>query len=113
MRRGITCVDVTIPVAYACDKSSLEFHAGFPKSKLFGFFDPCPEREKVLVIFYRSGGRWLKVQLGDTEGCKLPGGIGSRLSTTTRSGRRGKVLDEADAIVQRVLEPSLREYRDC
>ena len=113
VRRGITCVDVTIPVAYACDKSSLEFHAGFPKSKLFGFFDPCPEREKVLVIFYRSGGRWLKVQLGDTEGCKLPGGIGSRLSTTTRSGRRGKVLDEADAIVQRVLEPSLREYRDC
>jgi DnaJ family protein C protein 11 len=102
VQRGITCVDVTIPVAYACDKSSLEFHAGFPKSKLFGFFDPCPGREKVLVIFYRSAGRWLRVQLADTEGCRLPGG-----------GRgRGMVLDAADAIVQMVLEPSLREYLD-
>lgn len=112
VRRGITCVDVTIPVAYACDKSSLEFHAGFPKSKLFGFFDPCPGREKVLVIFYRSAGCWLKVQLADTEGCKLPVGGGSSVPGTSGRRGRGKVLDAADAIVKMVLEPSLREYLD-
>lgn len=108
VRRGITCIDVTVPVAYACEKSSLEFHAGFSKSKLFGFFDPCPGQEKLLVIYYISGGLWLKVQLGDTEGCKLPGG------STTASGRRfrGKVLDAGDVIVQRVLEPSLRQFLD-
>lgn len=82
--RGITVVDVTVPVQYLCEKSVVEFYKGFSKSKLFGFCDVCPGVEKMLVMFTWSAGNWYKVELGDSEGARVVSGVGKRLGATDR-----------------------------
>ena len=102
VRHGITVVDVSVPVAYLCENSVVEFYSGFSKSNLLGFFDPCPGVDKVLVIFYWSAGEWFKVELGDTEGARVVPGVGRRLGL-----ERDAAESTESPLVRSVLEDAL------
>jgi DnaJ homolog subfamily C member 11 len=74
LHEEMAVIDVTIPIQYMCDtdRSEVVFYSGYSKSKLLGFFDPCPGQEKTLVVLFFYQGVWLQSTLGDSEGGRIP-----------------------------------------
>lgn len=64
-------IDVTVPVQCQVKDSRL-FLTESSKSNLTGFYDPCPEEEKMLRIRYLFRGAVHEVTVGDKEPVRLP-----------------------------------------
>ncbi len=68
----VSVIDVTVPVQYMCESGRVSFHSGYPKANLFGFFDPVPTVPKMLFVFFKYQGQYMKACLEDSEGGILP-----------------------------------------
>jgi len=64
-------IDVTVPVQCQVKDSRL-FLTESPKSNLSGFYDPCPEEEKMLRIRYLFRDAMHEVTYGDKEPVRIP-----------------------------------------
>lgn len=64
-------IDVTVPLQNLVQRSELHLQA-YTKSKLEGFYDPCPTEEKSLEICYSFKGKVHRVEIEDFEPVKIP-----------------------------------------
>ncbi|XP_068753709.1 dnaJ homolog subfamily C member 11-like isoform X2 [Montipora capricornis] len=70
-RRPTKVIDVTVPVQCQVKDSRL-FLTESSKSNLSGFYDPCPEEEKMLRVRYLFREAIHEVTVGDEEPVKIP-----------------------------------------
>lgn len=64
-------IDVTKQLQYYVKNSELILDE-FTKSKLEGFYDPCPGEPKQLEVFYRFKGSTHKVIIDDEQELRIP-----------------------------------------
>ncbi|KNE56003.1 hypothetical protein AMAG_01847 [Allomyces macrogynus ATCC 38327] len=68
----ICVIDVTVPVMFLVDRSTLRVDAGTRFSELLGFYDPCPWEDKQLLVTYSFRGKFRQVVVNDQAGLVLP-----------------------------------------
>lgn len=68
---AVPMIDVTVPLQCLVKESALKLH-GASKANLVGFYDPCPDEEKVLRVRYRFQGELHEVTIDDDKELKIP-----------------------------------------
>ena len=64
--------DVTVALAALVDNGQLSLARGMDKSRLIGFYDPCPLERKVLEVAYEFGGKEHRVEVRGGQSLVLP-----------------------------------------
>lgn len=67
----LPAIDVTTPMQNLVEYSKLQLHS-YSKSKLPGFYDPCPFEEKTLRVVYNFKGRQHEVEVHDLDSLRIP-----------------------------------------
>jgi len=65
-------LQVTTPLQYFVENSSLNLQIQDSKGSLMGFYDPCPDEDKYLEIYYRMGGILYHTIISDMMEISLP-----------------------------------------